>query len=172
MTVTRPYEYGKTEVGNRHSSFVSAKHLLTTVTRYSISARRRLMSLNIPLPRNQFQRSCRSDEGQQALGRLAYKEINNKETKEVLFEAMVTSAISRTKRRMARIIVMIFRISHTKCRCLYNCACYARRHRPHKYYGRYLLISSTRMVRSVEYCANLLHIALTNAGAVCIPIYF
>ncbi len=37
MTVTRPYEYGKTEVGNRgYSSFVSAKHLLTNGHGYSL----------------------------------------------------------------------------------------------------------------------------------------
>lgn len=92
MTVTRPYEYGKTEVGNRgYSSFVSAKHLLTnghlvihfgatTVDEFEHTITAQPGSSDLVDP----------DEGQQALGRLVLQEIN-KETKEVLFEAMVTS---------------------------------------------------------------------------------
>ncbi|WP_410960804.1 aryl-sulfate sulfotransferase, partial [Salmonella sp. SAL4360] len=85
MTVTRPYEYGKTEVGNRgYSSFVSAKHLLTnghlvihfgatTVDEFEHTITAQPGSSDLVDP----------DEGQQALGRLVLQEIN-KETKEVL----------------------------------------------------------------------------------------
>ncbi|MDI7952438.1 aryl-sulfate sulfotransferase, partial [Salmonella enterica subsp. enterica serovar Anatum] len=71
MTVTRPYEYGKTEVGNRgYSSFVSAKHLLTnghlvihfgatTVDEFEHTITAQPGSSDLVDP----------DEGQQALGR-------------------------------------------------------------------------------------------------------
>lgn len=92
MTVTRPYEYGKEEVGSRgYSSFVSAKHLLSNGNLVIHFGGSTVDEFGHPI-------SCQPgysdlvdpNEGSQALGILVLQEIN-KETKEVLFEATVTS---------------------------------------------------------------------------------
>lgn len=92
MTVFRAYEYGKDEVGGRgYSSYVSAKHLLdngNVVIHFGAST---VDENDRPLS---AQPGCSDivdpQDGAQALGILLLQEIN-KESKQLLFEATVTS---------------------------------------------------------------------------------
>lgn len=92
MTVTRSYEYGKDEVGSRgYSSFVSAKHLLSNgnlVIHFGAST----MDENGRTLSAQpgYSDIVDPQDGSQALGMLVLQEIN-KQTKQLLFEATVTS---------------------------------------------------------------------------------
>ncbi|KKC63353.1 arylsulfatase [Citrobacter amalonaticus] len=92
MTVTRSYEYGKDEVGSRgYSSFVSAKHLLSNgnlVIHFGAST---MDENGRPLSAQPgYSDIVDPQDGSQALGMLVLQEIN-KQTKQLLFEAMVTS---------------------------------------------------------------------------------
>ena len=92
MTVTRSYEYGKHEVGSRgYSSFVSAKHLLSNgnlVIHFGAST---MDENGRPLSAQPgYSDIVDPQDGSQALGMLVLQEIN-KQTKQLLFEAMVTS---------------------------------------------------------------------------------
>ncbi|HAT7504989.1 aryl-sulfate sulfotransferase [Citrobacter braakii] len=92
MTVTRSYEYGKDEVGSRgYSSFVSAKHLLSNgnlVIHFGAST---MDENGRPLSAQPgYSDIVDPQDGSQALGMLVLQEIN-KQTKQLLFEATVTS---------------------------------------------------------------------------------
>ncbi|MEB2418933.1 aryl-sulfate sulfotransferase [Citrobacter sp. R-1.5.2] len=92
MTVSRSYEYGKEEVGSRgYSSFVSAKHLLSNgnlVIHFGAST---MDENGRPLSAQPgYSDIVDPLDGSQALGMLVLQEIN-KETKQLLFEATVTS---------------------------------------------------------------------------------
>lgn len=92
MTVTRSYEYGKDEVGSRgYSSFVSAKHLLSNgnlVIHFGAST---MDENGRPLSAQPgYSDIVDPQDGSQALGILVLQEIN-KQTKQLLFEATVTS---------------------------------------------------------------------------------
>lgn len=92
MTVTRSYEYGKDEVGSRgYSSFVSAKHLLSNgnlVIHFGAST---MDENGRPLSAQPgYSDIVDPLDGSQALGVLILQEIN-KQTKQLLFEATVTS---------------------------------------------------------------------------------
>lgn len=92
MTVTRSYEYGKHEVGSRgYSSFVSAKHLLSNgnlVIHFGAST---MDENGRPLSAQPgYSDIVDPQDGSQALGMLVLQEIN-KQTKQLLFEATVTS---------------------------------------------------------------------------------
>lgn len=92
MTVTRSYEYGKYEVGSRgYSSFVSAKHLLSNgnlVIHFGAST---MDENGRPLSAQPgYSDIVDPQDGSQALGMLVLQEIN-KQTKQLLFEATVTS---------------------------------------------------------------------------------
>lgn len=92
MTVTRSYEYGKDEVGSRgYSSFVSAKHLLSNgnlVINFGAST---MDENGRPLSAQPgYSDIVDPQDGSQALGMLVLQEIN-KQTKQLLFEATVTS---------------------------------------------------------------------------------
>lgn len=92
MTVTRSYEYGKDEVGSRgYSSFVSAKHLLSNgnlVIHFGAST---MVENGRPLSAQPgYSDIVDPQDGSQALGMLVLQEIN-KQTKQLLFEATVTS---------------------------------------------------------------------------------
>ncbi|MGQ3661095.1 aryl-sulfate sulfotransferase [Citrobacter braakii] len=92
MTVTRSYEYGKDEVGSRgYSSFVSAKHLLSNgnlVIHFGAST---MDENGRPLSAQpEYSDIVDPQDGSQALGMLVLQEIN-KQTKQLLFEATVTS---------------------------------------------------------------------------------
>ncbi|WP_410689044.1 aryl-sulfate sulfotransferase [Citrobacter braakii] len=92
MTVTRSYEYGKDEVGSRgYSSFVSAKHLLSNgnlVIHFGAST---MDENGRPLSAQPgYSDIVDLQDGSQALGMLVLQEIN-KQTKQLLFEATVTS---------------------------------------------------------------------------------
>ncbi|WP_313081838.1 aryl-sulfate sulfotransferase [Atlantibacter sp.] len=91
-TVFRPYEYGKTEVGNRgYSSYVSAKHLLSNGN-LVIHFGGCIVDENYRPGTSEPGYSDIIDphEGSQALGILLLQEIH-KETKELLFEATISS---------------------------------------------------------------------------------
>lgn len=92
MTVFRSYEYGKDEVGSRgYSSYVSAKHLLSNgnlVIHFGAST---MDENGRPLSAQPgYSDIVDPQDGSQALGMLVLQEIN-KETKQLLFEATVTS---------------------------------------------------------------------------------
>ncbi|MBM3060167.1 arylsulfatase [Citrobacter braakii] len=92
MTVTRSYEYGKDEVGSRgYSSFVSAKHLLSNgnlVIHFGAST---MDENGRPLSAQPgYSDIVDPQDGSQALGMLVLQEVN-KQTKQLLFEATVTS---------------------------------------------------------------------------------
>ncbi|EGT0666930.1 aryl-sulfate sulfotransferase [Citrobacter werkmanii] len=92
MTVFRSYEYGKDEVGSRgYSSYVSAKHLLSNgnlVIHFGAST---MDENGRPLSAQPgYSDVIDPQDGSQALGVLVLQEIN-KETKQLLFEATVTS---------------------------------------------------------------------------------
>ena len=92
MTVTRSYEYGKDEVGSRgYSRFVSAKHLLSNgnlVIHFGAST---MDENGRPLSAQPgYSDIVDPQDGSQALGMLVLQEIN-KQTKQLLFEATVTS---------------------------------------------------------------------------------
>ncbi|EGT0661275.1 aryl-sulfate sulfotransferase [Citrobacter werkmanii] len=92
MTVFRSYEYGKDEVGSRgYSSYVSAKHLLSNgnlVIHFGAST---MDENGRPLSAQPgYSDVVDPQDGSQALGVLVLQEIN-KETKQLLFEATVTS---------------------------------------------------------------------------------
>ncbi|HBE9117795.1 arylsulfate sulfotransferase [Citrobacter braakii] len=92
MTVTRSYEYGKDEVGSRgYSSFVSAKHLLSNgnlVIHFGAST---MDENGRPLSAQPgYSDIVDPQDGSKALGMLVLQEIN-KQTKQLLFEATVTS---------------------------------------------------------------------------------
>lgn len=92
MTVFRAYEYGKDEVGGRgYSSYVSAKHLLdngNVVIHFGAST---VDENDRPLSAQPgYSDIVDPQDGAQALGILLLQEIN-KESKQLLFEATVTS---------------------------------------------------------------------------------
>ncbi|WP_410676434.1 aryl-sulfate sulfotransferase [Citrobacter braakii] len=92
MTVTRSYEYGKDEVGSRgYSSFVSAKHLLSNGNLVIHCGASTMDENGRPLSAQPgYSDIVDPQDGSQALGMLVLQEIN-KQTKQLLFEATVTS---------------------------------------------------------------------------------
>lgn len=92
MTVTRSYEYGKDEVGSRgYSSFVSAKHLLSNGNLIIHFGASTMDENGRPLSAQPgYSDIVDPQDGSQALGMLVLQEIN-KQTKQLLFEATVTS---------------------------------------------------------------------------------